>query len=157
MHASKWILAPLAGLILGVACGPSGSPQSGIPDDAIGLSPVDVRDTAIPDPVPQNTSDPGDEPTRPPAYAGSPPVIPHGIDDFLPITPSDNMCIDCHQVDEKVAGEPTPIPPSHFVDLRNAPDATRNDVAGARYNCVACHALHRDAQPLVENDFSGEE
>ena len=32
----------------------------------------------------------------PPAYAGSPPVISHGIDDFLPITAKQNACLDCH-------------------------------------------------------------
>jgi cytochrome c-type protein NapB len=144
-------------MMMALACGPSGSPQVGIPDDDIGLSKVDVRDTAVPEPFPHNGSDPGDQPTMSPAYQGSPPIIPHGIDDFLPITPSENMCIDCHQVEEKVTGEPTPIPPSHFVDQRNAPDTTRDVVAGARYRCVACHALHQDARPLVQNDFTEKE
>jgi cytochrome c-type protein NapB len=149
-------LALLVALILGSGCGATGSDKVGVPDDAIGLSKVDIRETAVPEPVPQNATDPGERPTTTPAFPGSPPVIPHGIDDFLPITRSENMCVDCHQVEEKVAGEPTPIPASHFVDLRHAPDQSRDVIAGARANCLACHALRRDVKPLVPNDFSEE-
>jgi len=151
-------LRPLLGMLLLVtACGGVESGKVGIPDDDIGLSKVEITAVDVPPPVAPNTSDPGDLPPHPAVYAGSPPVIPHGTADFLPITESENMCIDCHQVEQKVAGEPTPIPPTHFVDLRRSPDRSGEEIVGTRYNCVACHVQDRNAPPLVANDFSREE
>jgi len=121
----------------------------GIPDDQIGLSKVDVFDVPEPDPFLDNTLDPGDGTPAVRAYEGAPPVISHGIADFLPITREDNLCIDCHQVDDPAEGDPTAIPASHFTDFRNAPGDIRPNVAGARYNCVACHAVMTQAEPLV--------
>ena len=121
----------------------------GIPDDQIGLSKVDIFDVAEPDPVRDNATEPGDGVPEVRAFEGAPPVISHGIADFLPITRVENLCIDCHQLEEASEGDPTPIPASHFIDFRNAPDEIGSDVAGARYNCTACHAVVTEAQPLV--------
>jgi len=129
------------------------APEQGIPDSTIGLSKVTVFEVPEPGPVLYNTSDPGDRSPEPAPFPGAPPPIPHGIGDFLPLTLTENGCLDCHLVEEKVEGEPTPIPPSHFVDLRNAPDDMRDDVAGARYVCVTCHVAQTGAAPLVKNDF----
>ena len=129
------------------------SEEKGTPDSQIGLSKVSVFEVADPDPVNENTSDPGEMPVLPRAFSDGPPLIPHGVAEFLPITLSENQCMDCHQVEEKEEGEPTPIPQSHFVDLRNAPDAVREDVAGARYLCMSCHVPQTGAAPLVENEF----
>jgi len=103
--------------------------------------------------VVENTSDPGELPLPGRAHAEMPPVVPHGIADFLPITRSDNACVDCHAVAEKEPGEPTPIPPSHFVDFRRAPDRPGEKLAGARWVCVACHVARTGAKPLVANRF----
>jgi cytochrome c-type protein NapB len=129
------------------------SDEKGTPDSQIGLSKVSVFEVANPDPVNENTSDPGEEPTLPRAFSDAPPRISHGITEFLPITLRENQCMDCHKVEKKEEGEPTPIPQSHFVDLRNAPDYVREDVAGARYLCITCHVPQTGAAPLVENEF----
>jgi nitrate reductase cytochrome c-type subunit len=78
-------------------------------------------------------------------------VIPHSIDDFTPITRSENLCVDCHGVAEKVEGEATPMPPSHYVDLRNTPGKQGEAPAGARWLCVSCHLKQTAAESLVEN------
>lgn len=129
------------------------APEGGIPDSELGLSKVTVFEVPEPDPVLYNTSDPGEVPPEPAPYPGAPPPIPHTVQDFLPLTLTENSCMDCHLVEEKVEGEPTPIPPSHFVDLRNAPEQAGEDVAGARYVCVTCHLARTGAPPLVGNDF----
>jgi cytochrome c-type protein NapB len=112
-----------------------------------------VFDTPAPGTTEVNTSDPGDRPTVKPGFPEQPPVVPHGIVDFLPITRDDNQCIDCHAVEEKEPGEPTPIPPSHYIDMRNAPGAQSDELAGARYLCISCHISPGDNEPLVGNTF----
>lgn len=48
-------------------------------------------------------------------------------------------------------GEPTPIPPSHYVDLRHAPEKKGAKRVGARCVCIACHVATTDAGPRVGN------
>ena len=64
------------------------------------------------------------------------------------------MCVDCHEVEEKVEGEPTPIPPSHYTDLRRSPDKVGDQLVGTRYFCVACHTGLTEARPVRENTFA---
>jgi cytochrome c-type protein NapB len=127
--------------------------EAGIPDAQIGLSKESVLEVPSPEEVAFETAGPGEKPVVPRAYEGSPPVIPHAIDDLLPITRENNSCLDCHVVEEKLEGEPTPIPRSHYIDLRNAPSKVRETVAGARYKCTTCHAAQTGAAPLVKNRF----
>jgi cytochrome c-type protein NapB len=121
--------------------------------DELGLSKTSVFGTPAPDATAVNISDPGDRPTTPTDFPQQPPVIPHGILDFLPITLDDNACVDCHLVEVKEEGEPTPIPESHFVDFRNNPGSVGEPLVGARYNCVSCHVSPGGNAPLVENTF----
>ena len=65
----------------------------------------------------------------------APPMIPHPIAAYIPITPEKNVCVMCHIPGEpgmKVAkGSPTPLPPSHV---------TGDKVNPNRYECLLCHA-----------------
>lgn len=65
----------------------------------------------------------------------APPMIPHPIAAYIPITPEKNACVMCHIPGEpgmKVAkGSPTPLPPSHVSDGKVNPN---------RYECLLCHA-----------------
>ena len=92
----------------------------------------------------------------PRAFAGAPPLVTHGIEELPAITRANNMCVDCHAVKEKVKGQPTPIPASHYTDLRNAPGRVGDKVAGARWVCTACHVAQTDAGPLVGNRFGAQ-
>lgn len=147
----------LAAAALGCAAartapGSAVGPGAPVPDAALGLSRGSVFDVPAPPPVPVNASVPGDGSPAPRAYPGAPPVIPHAVADFLPITARENSCIDCHRVKERKDGEATPIPPSHLVDLRRAPGGS-GEVAGTRYVCTACHVGTTGARPLVGNRF----
>jgi nitrate reductase cytochrome c-type subunit len=51
-------------------------------------------------------------------------------------------------------GVATPIPQSHYTDLRKAPGKVGDKVVGARYNCNQCHVPQMNASPLVGNTFS---
>lgn len=64
-----------------------------------------------------------------------PPMIPHPIQAFIPITPEKNACLMCHRPgvpgQAVKAGSPTPLPPSHVTDGKVNPN---------RYECLLCHA-----------------
>jgi cytochrome c-type protein NapB len=126
--------------------------------DSMGLSPGSVFDVPAPPVYAIKGGPPGQDAVLPRAYPGAPPQIPHDIGDFLPITAQSNMCIACHNQPDNwgkkpEAGQPTPIPPSHYTDQRNAPGKVTDHLMGARYNCNICHVPQHDAKPLVENTF----
>lgn len=104
--------------------------------------------------VPQS-SDPGDSTLLARDFEGAPPLIPHSLEGLVPITREENLCIDCHLIQEADEGDPTPIPESHLRDLRRSPEKVGETVAGARYNCVLCHVAQTSAAPLVGNRFGG--
>jgi cytochrome c-type protein NapB len=86
------------------------------------------------------------------AFPDAPPQIPHSVEDMLPITASDNECINCHHPDNAAGPEDAPIPRSHFQravmrkgkkneamawTVEKYEDA--GDLAGTRYHCTMCH------------------
>lgn len=153
MNRTRVILALVASLLLVVSAATLRAVGSSTPDRDMSLSKTSVFEVPAPPAEKRNTSEPGERPVVPTDFPEQPPLVPHGLSDWLPITLTENQCIDCHAVEEKVEGEPTPIPKSHYIDLRNAPDAVRDEVVGARYNCVACHAAPGSNAPPVGNSF----
>jgi len=124
------------------------------PDHALGLSKASVFDVPVPPQFKDEDSSPGEKPVLKRINREFPPMIPHGIVDALPITRASNLCLECHDTQAKrKAGEPTPIPPSHYVDLRRAPATKGDKLAGTRYYCTACHVPQTDAKPLVGSGY----
>ncbi len=142
------ILAAAASL---AACATTG--PAPIPAADLGLSKGAVLATPVPPPLVTNGTAPGDAPLPAQSYKGVAPVIPHAIADFTPITAKDNACAGCHVTPAKTKGGPTPVPPSHYVDYRNAPGKQGTELASTRYVCVSCHVEATSAKPLVRNDF----
>jgi cytochrome c-type protein NapB len=131
----------------------AGTAPGRTPEAKIGLSKGSAMDVQAPPRVKENESAPGDRRVRARAYPGAAPAVPHAVGDFLPITKDQNACVDCHAVAEKKKGEPTPIPASHYTDLRNAPGVRADKVVGARWSCTACHVPQEDVAPLVKGPF----
>jgi cytochrome c-type protein NapB len=86
------------------------------------------------------------------AFPDAPPQIPHSVEDMLPITASENACIDCHHPDNVASAEDAPIPKSHFqrATMRKGKKneamvwkvdkyVDAGDLAGTRYECTMCH------------------
>lgn len=155
MRAWIWSLMTLAATgcagPFGTAAQTSPSGATGIPAARIGLFAAAVDSVLAPEPVRDNAIEPGESALLPRANPVTPPAIPHLVGEFLPITRDDNACLDCHAVTQNVPGEPTPIPASHYLDLRNAPDRPRGQIAGARQVCTSCHVPQTSAAPLVAN------
>jgi len=125
----------------------------GIPDADMGLQRGAALSTPVPPPLTVNESAPGGVPPQRPSYVGVAPLISHGIDGMVPITAKENACLACHAVSAKVKGEPTPVPKSHYIDMRNAPDRAGSSLSNTRYVCVSCHVESTGAKPLVRSDF----
>lgn len=127
-------------------------------DKGLGLSKTSVFEVPTPEPFDYNEAFPGTSKILPRAYPGAPPQIPHNIQMFTPITAANNACLACHDkrelIGKKAAGQPTPIPLSHYTDLRHAPDKAGKKLVGARYLCTQCHVPQGKVPPLVENNFS---
>ena len=136
-----------------------GAPQQkSVGDEELGLDKNSVFDT--PDPIVASVSggEPGENQRTGGYFSEAPPTIPHQIDGFLPIRTDDNQCLNCHddqsQIGEPVAaGDPTPIPASHYTDLRRNPNEVTQALIGARHVCVQCHVPQHDATPLVQNTY----
>jgi len=155
-----WMFCCLAGLMFSIGCGthtadetPQAESAVTVPDEAFGLRTASVFEAAESPAFSLDQTEPGDGPRLDAPYHGAPLLISHTLIDNVPILLDENACIDCHDVAVKEEGEATPIPESHFVDLRHTPNEVGDEVAGARYNCIACHATTSDASQLVENQF----
>lgn len=149
----------LTGIALIVVWTGSAFAGKAIPADSMGLSKESVFSVPTPKVYHYPETQPMQSKPLPRAYPGAPPQIPHDIYDFLPITADSNMCVACHAQPgewgkKREKGAPTPIPPSHYTDLRNAPGKVTDHLIEARYNCNQCHVPQTDAPPLVQNSFS---
>jgi nitrate reductase (cytochrome), electron transfer subunit len=83
-------------------------------------------------------------------FINQPPVIPHGIEKYVPLTMEENACMECHQSDE-LRGKPVPqIGKSHFAEVDG-----KKILSMTRFQCDSCHVPQVDAPPLVENTFVG--
>lgn len=130
-------------------------PQAtGIPDASLGLAKGSVAD--VPEPLrwAYVKESPGGNDLLPRAFTQAPPRVPHDVAAYLPITLARNRCLTCHGISQKkIEEDPTPIPQSHYVDLRNAPGTVRKDLAGSRFVCTSCHVAQADVPPPIGNRF----
>jgi cytochrome c-type protein NapB len=127
--------------------------EPAISDRDLGLRKTALTDDRVPSRFVFTDATPGGNERVARAYDGAPPVIPHSLDGFVPITSSENSCLLCHQNGSTDAADPPQVPRSHLTDFRRVPNVVRDTVAGARWNCTACHVMQSDAPLLVENHF----
>jgi cytochrome c-type protein NapB len=87
-------------------------------------------------------------------FSGQPPLIPHAITKYEPITLDENACLNCHITDEFKGQKMPKIGASHFSTTRKEDDGSPA-VNMVRWQCNSCHVVQADAKPLVENSFVG--
>jgi len=148
-------------VVLLLACAGCVDRAEAIEDSQLGLEKTSVFDTPDPILVVFNAGEPGENVALGAYFDEAPPLISHLIEDFLPIRINDNMCMDCHDLPDFIGedleeGDPTPIPTSHYIDLRNDPETPTGQVVGARFTCTQCHAQQADTEPLVVNTYTSE-
>jgi len=143
-------LLPL--VVIAVAGAVAGLAMAGdeILEKDLGLSRTSVFET--PEPAPYGYD--GSASEIPPLSPLEVPVIPHKTKDFERITLGRNRCMTCHLQPEMIgkavpAGEPTPIPISHF--RKDATGAATEELAGSRWVCTQCHVAQANTELLVGN------
>lgn len=82
-------------------------------------------------------------------YVNQPPLIPHNTDQ-VQLNPSNNGCLECHDVSTYRKANAPRVSPTHYMDRDNK---ILTDVAPRRYFCLQCHVTQVDAKPLVANEF----
>lgn len=87
-------------------------------------------------------------------FLTQPPVVPHSIDKYVPITLEDNGCLECHVTDELRGKKMPKMGESHFSKTFKQADGSAA-VEMSRYQCDSCHVPQVDAPPLVDNTFAG--
>jgi len=152
-HPMNLAIALLLAAAPALADRPAARPAP-VKDSQLGLSRTSVFEVPSPPAYRAEDGAPAGKPLPKRISSEIPPVIPHAVGDFLPITRDANACLDCHEVPgPKKKGEPTPLPRSHYVDWRHDQGKVLQKPAGARWICTACHAPLTDAKPLVGNRF----
>ena len=151
------VLVLLFALVLVQACAGSHR-EAGTADSELGLSKSSVFSTPEPIVATSPAIEPGENELLGAYFSGSPPSISHDISDFVPIKINDNLCLDCHDLVDMIGdkigpGEPTPMPVSHYTDLRHNPDVVTDSLIGARFNCTQCHVQQTDAPTLVDSTY----
>lgn len=87
-------------------------------------------------------------------FLTQPPLIPHSIEKYIPITYEDNSCLECHISDELNGKKMPKMGVSHFSKTKKEKDGSPS-VEMSRFQCDTCHVPQVDAKPLVENKFVG--
>jgi cytochrome c-type protein NapB len=143
-------LSILTALGLMIAIAPFATGDDATDEINMGLSKTSVFDTPMPEPFAYPETKPGNNATLPRAWEGSPPLIPHRIETYLPIITDDNQCLDCHDKPQDI-GKTMPAKPPMSRD--HYATAELKEVAGTRFNCTQCHVPQADAPPLVGSTF----
>ena len=126
--------------------------------------------------VQYNTAAPGTSRKIQRAYQDAPPMIPHDTEGMLIITKDNNQCLQCHSPEVAEMVGATPIPKSHFLNMRpvnkivngklvKGVDNLKNQISvkkitkvyEGRFNCVQCHAPQAtNVELITENKFQAE-
>ena len=87
-------------------------------------------------------------------FIGQPPMVPHAIDQYVPLTAEENACLECH-ITTELRGQKVPrIGESHFSKTVKRRDGSPA-VEMSRFQCDTCHVPQVDARPLVDSKFVG--
>lgn len=87
-------------------------------------------------------------------FTTQPPLIPHTVEKYEPITAGENACLECHISDELRGKKMPKMGTSHFSKTVKESDGSAA-VEMSRFQCNSCHVPQVDAKELVENTFVG--
>ncbi len=181
----KMMVGALTAVLLLVGCNSSATPakqgaaKATVTEESLGLRKTDLysEDTTVAAETKYGTKAAGSGHTFERAFDNAPPMIPHDTEGMLPITINDNQCKGCHMPEVATSMGATPIPKSHFTDMRpktvlavdgavikegtvmlgdNKTLTVQHKLAslsGSRFNCSQCHAPQSTGDLLVENNF----
>jgi cytochrome c-type protein NapB len=87
-------------------------------------------------------------------FIGQPPMVPHTIEKYVPLTIEENACMECHQTAD-IRGQKIPqIGVSHYSKTVKT-KAGKPALEMSRFQCDSCHVPQVDAKELVDSKFVG--
>jgi len=89
------------------------------------------------------------------AFENSPPLIPHDLSGMLPVSETNNACLNCHMPEHAKALGATALPKSHFFDMQTGKDLG-NTLDGNRYPCMECHVPQVNIPEPIKNTFKAD-
>ncbi|MBI5848598.1 MAG: nitrate reductase cytochrome c-type subunit [Nitrospirae bacterium] len=89
------------------------------------------------------------------AFENSPPLIPHDLTGMLPVSETNNACLNCHLPEHAKGLGATPLPKSHFVDMDTGKDL-KGQLDGKRYPCMQCHVPQVNIPEPIKNTFKAD-
>lgn len=115
----------------------------------------------------------GESEVIPRSFENAPPLIPHRVGGFLPITADDNKCLRCHMPDKAPVFDAIPLPATHFTSYRpqvveedgvykfNEPvgevfEQDLDHFNNAMFNCSQCHVPQAEVTVEIPNVFDPE-
>jgi nitrate reductase (cytochrome), electron transfer subunit len=135
-----------------IGFGPIQADDQALDPDQWGLSPTSVFDVPTPEAFGYPDTRPGSSELLPRGFPGAPPMVPHDVGGYLPITMDRNRCLTCHDDFELIgkaeAEDPTPMPKSHYAETDG-----RFTPSGHNHVCTQCHVPQADVPPLMGSTF----
>jgi cytochrome c-type protein NapB len=87
-------------------------------------------------------------------FVGQPPMVPHTVEKYVPLTMEENACMECHLTTE-IRGQKIPqIGQSHFSTTTKT-NAGKPALEMSRFQCDSCHVPQVDAKELIDSKFVG--
>jgi len=149
INTKTLIMGSLLSIVVATGCAVTQSYN----EEELGLRKVDLysEKTVVGEPTSYSTVAAGESKVIQRSYENAPPLIPHDVEGMMDMTKESNACTSCHLPEIAEAVKATPIPKSHFFDMRTQKVLT--EMSSARYNCSACHVPQSANEPLVQNNF----
>lgn len=149
MSTKTLIIVSLLGVMIASGCAVSEAYN----EEELGLRKADLysEKSVVGEPTAYSTVAAGESKMIQRSFENAPPMIPHDVEGMMEITQESNACTGCHMPEVAEAVKATPIPKSHFFDMRT--QKVLSEMSAARYNCSACHAPQSANEPLVKNEF----
>ena len=149
INTKTLIMGSLLSIVVATGCAVTQSYN----EEELGLRKVDLysEKTVVGEPTSYSTVAAGESKVIQRSYENAPPLIPHDVEGMMDMTKESNACTSCHLPEMAEAVKATPIPKSHFFDMRTQKVLT--EMSSARYNCSACHVPQSANEPLVKIEF----
>lgn len=164
----------ISAALLITSCHSNQNDNTYIDEDELGYiySDVNSADTELPHKAAFAKATPGLAGTINRSFENAPPMIPHNTDGFFPIKINNNICFTCHLPDKAKESGATPLPKTHFTNLRpkmtevegkmvfeEQKELTQEDLKkpnNAYFNCSQCHVPQAEISVNIENLFTPE-
>ena len=88
-------------------------------------------------------------------FVGQPPMVPHTVEQYVPLTMEENACMECHHDGGNARPEDAADRRRAISRRRSSQVTASRRVEMSRFQCDTCHVPQVDAKELVDSKFVG--